>query len=48
MEDAYDDFKSFTDMITGDAARRKALKSALDGDDDGGGKGKGKKKKKKK
>lgn len=47
MEDAYDDFKTFTDFVSGDAARRKAIDAALKGDDDGGG-AKDKKKKKKK
>lgn len=48
MDDQYDEFKSFTDITSGDKARRDAIAKALAGDDDGGGKEKGKKKKKKK
>jgi len=47
MEDQYDDFKTFTDITTGDKARRDAIMKALAGDDDGGAKDKKKKKKKK-
>lgn len=47
MEDQYEDFKTFTDISTGDKARRDAIAKALAGDDDGGGKEKKKKKKKK-
>jgi len=51
MEDAYAEFQGFTDFVSGDAARRKAIKNALEGGDegdDGGKKGKGKKAKGKK
>ena len=47
MEDQYNDFKTFTDITTGDKARRDAIAKALSPDDGGDGK-KGKKKKKKK
>jgi len=47
MDDQYDEFKKFTDYITGDGAAREKLAAAASGEDDGGGK-KGKKKKKKK
>jgi len=40
-------FQNFTDISTGDKARRDAIAKALAGDDDGGGKEKKKKKKKK-
>lgn len=47
MDDQYEEYRTFTDYITGDEARRKKLEAAANGeDDDGGGgkKGKGKKK----
>jgi hypothetical protein len=47
MDDQYEDFKKFTDYITGDGPAREKLAAAAAGDDDGGGK-KGKKKGKKK
>ena len=48
LDDLYEDYKKFTDYVSGDAARRDAIKAALAGDDgDGGGKEKKKKKKKK-
>ena len=52
MEDQYEDFRLFTDFVSGDTARRKAISQALAGDDgeDAGAKGKkkgGKGKKKK-
>lgn len=47
MDDQYDDYKKFTDQITGDGAAREKLLAAAAGDDDGGGKKKKKGKKKK-
>jgi len=49
MQDQWEDYKKFTDMITGDAKRRDAIAAALAGDDAGADpKGKKKKKGKKK
>lgn len=50
MDDQYDEFKKFTDIITGDGKRRDKLVAAGAGEDgEGGPKGKkGKKGKKKK
>jgi hypothetical protein len=48
MDDQYDEFKKFTDIITGDGKRRDKLKAAAAGEDgEGGPKGKKKGKKKK-
>lgn len=46
MDDQYDEFKKFTDYITGDGARRDKLEAAAAGDGDGEGGPKKKKKKK--
>ena len=52
MDDQYDEFKKFTDVITGDDKRRAVIEAALRGEDTGadpkgkGKKGKGKKGKK--
>jgi SpoVK/Ycf46/Vps4 family AAA+-type ATPase len=48
MEDAYKAFQGFTDFISGDASRRKAILAAIAGDDDGANPKDKKKKKKKK
>ena len=50
MDLEYAEFQTFTDFVSGDAQRRKAIATALAGDDgdDGGKKGKGKAKKGKK
>lgn len=46
MDDQYEEFKKFTDYITGDGARREKAEAALAGDGDGDGGPKKKKKKK--
>ena len=51
MQDQWEEYKKFTDYITGDGKRRDAIEAALRGDDAGAAdpkKGKGKKGKKKK
>lgn len=48
MDDQYDEFKKFTDFVTGDGKAREALAAANAGDDEGGGKKKKKGGKKKK
>jgi len=45
MDDSYDEFKTFTDIITGDKKRRDKLAAAAAGDDADGGPKKKKKKK---
>jgi len=49
MDDQYEEYKKFTDFVTGDDKRRAKLEAALKGEDDGGDpkKKKGKKGKKK-
>jgi len=44
MDDQYDEFKTFTDFVTGDKAARDKLVAAAGGDDEGGDKKKKKKK----
>ena len=46
MQDQWEEFKTFTDLITGDGNRRKLIEAALRGDDAGGGDPKKKKGKK--
>jgi hypothetical protein len=36
MEDQYKVFKDFSDFVSGDAARRKAIQAAVAGDEEGG------------
>ena len=48
MQDQWEDFKKFTDIITGDGKRREAILAALRGDDGPADPKKGKKGKKKK
>lgn len=36
MDDQYDEFRKFTDDMTGDAKRRTEIEAALKGDEDGG------------
>lgn len=47
MQDQWEDYKKFTDYITGDQKRRDAIEAALKGDDGDANPKKGKKKKKK-
>ena len=46
--DQWEEYKKFTDFITGDEKRRKDIAAALNPDEDGGGAKGGKKKGKKK
>ena len=46
MQDQWEEYKKFTDYITGDAKRRDAIEAALRGDDAGADPKKGKKGKK--
>ena len=48
MQDQWEDYKKFTDHITGDGKRREKIEAELRGDDAGGDPKKGKKKGKKK
>jgi predicted secreted protein len=48
MDDQYDDWKTLSDNLTGDEARRKVINAALAGDDAGADPKKGKKAPKKK
>jgi hypothetical protein len=47
MEDQYDDFKTFTDYVSGDQDRRKKIEKAMKGEEVKDDKAKTKKKKKK-
>jgi len=44
MDDQYEEYKKFTDYITGDGSRRDKLEAAAAGDDGGAGPKKKKKK----